>query len=72
MTSTDWQDYITIDPELHHGDACIKGTRIPVATIAASLAAGMGADQIIGAFPQLTAEQIQAVVSYLADGNRSK
>lgn len=72
MTSTDWQDYITIDPELHHGDACIKGTRIPVATIAASLAAGMGADQIIGAFPHLTAEQIQAVVSYLADSNRSR
>jgi uncharacterized protein (DUF433 family) len=72
MASTDWQDYITIDPELHHGDACIKGTRIPVATIAASLAAGMGADQIIDAFPQLTAEQIQAVVSYLADSNRSR
>jgi uncharacterized protein (DUF433 family) len=71
MTSTDWQDYITTDPELHHGDVCIRGTRIPVATIAASLAAGMGADQIIDAFPQLTAEQIQAVVSYLADGNRS-
>jgi uncharacterized protein (DUF433 family) len=72
MTSTDWQDYIIIDPELHHGDACIKGTRIPVATIAASLAAGMGADQIIDAFPQLTAEQIQAVVSYLAGSNRSR
>jgi uncharacterized protein (DUF433 family) len=72
MASTDWQAYFTIDPELHHGDTCIKGTRIPVATIAASVAAGMGADQIIDAFPQLTAEQIQAVVSYLADGNRSR
>jgi uncharacterized protein (DUF433 family) len=71
MTSTDWQDHITSDPELHHGDACIKGTRIPVATIAASLAAGMAADQIIDAFPQLTAEHIQAVLAYLADGNES-
>jgi hypothetical protein len=28
-----WQDRIIIDPEIHHGDACIKGTRIPIAMI---------------------------------------
>ena len=36
-----WQDRIAIDPEIHHGDPCIKGTRIPVAMVVGSLADGM-------------------------------
>ena len=28
-----WQDRVVIEPDLHHGEACIRGTRIPVATI---------------------------------------
>jgi uncharacterized protein (DUF433 family) len=33
MLKTDWRDYIVSDPNLCHGQACIKGTRIPVAVI---------------------------------------
>ena len=33
-----WRDRIIIDPEIHHGDPCIKGTRVPVSVIAGSLA----------------------------------
>jgi uncharacterized protein (DUF433 family) len=67
MQRVDWQEYITIDPELHHGDACIKGTRIPVATIVGSLADGLSSEEIIAAYPQLETVQIQAALAYAAD-----
>jgi uncharacterized protein (DUF433 family) len=61
-----WQERIEIAPDLHHGDPCIKGTRIPVATIVGSLADGMTSAEIRGAFPQLTDEDIRAALSYAA------
>ena len=67
MQRVDWQEYITVDPELHHGDACIKGTRIPVVTIIGSLADGMSSDEIIAVYPQLEAVQVQAALAYAAD-----
>lgn len=62
-----WQDRIVIAPDLHHGDPCIKGTRIPVAVIEGSLADGMAPDIIRRAYPQLTNEDIQAALAYAAD-----
>ena len=62
-----WQDQIVIDPDLHHGDACIKGTRIPVTTIVGSLADGLTEEEILGAYPQLKTEHIQAALAYAAD-----
>ena len=62
-----WQDQIVIDPDLHHGDACIKGTRIPVTMIVGSLADGLTKEEILGAYPQLKTEHIQAALAYAAD-----
>ena len=59
-----WQDRIVIAPDLHHGDPCIKGTRIPVAMIVGSLADGMTPEEIREAYPQLTDEDIQAALAY--------
>jgi uncharacterized protein (DUF433 family) len=67
MSRVDWREHVTIDPELHHGDPCIKGTRIPVATIIGSLADGMTAEEVIETYPQLTETQIQAALAYAAD-----
>jgi uncharacterized protein (DUF433 family) len=67
MGRLDWKEYITIDPDLHHGDPCIKNTRIPVATIVGSLADGMNAEEILEAYPQLRATDIQAALAYAAD-----
>lgn len=55
-----WRDRIVIDPEIHHGDPCIKGTRVPVSVIAGSLADGDTKEQILAAYPQLTAEDVRA------------
>lgn len=62
-----WQDRIVITPDLHHGDPCIRGTRIPVAVIVGSLADGMTPREIREAYPQLADEDIQAALAYAAD-----
>lgn len=62
-----WKDQIVIDPDLHHGDACIKGTRIPVTMIVGSLADGLTEEEILAAYPQLKTEHIQAALAYAAD-----
>ena len=62
-----WQEKIVVAPDLHHGDPCIKGTRIPVAMIVGSLADGMTSEEIREAYPQLTVEDIQAALAYAAD-----
>jgi uncharacterized protein (DUF433 family) len=67
MTRTRWQERVVIDRDLHHGDPCIKGTRIPVATIVGSLADGMTYGQIRASYPQLTNEDISAALAYAAD-----
>jgi uncharacterized protein (DUF433 family) len=67
MARVAWQDRIEIAPDLHHGDPCIRGTRIPVAVIVGSLADGMTPQEIQEAYPQLAAEDIQAALAYAAD-----
>jgi uncharacterized protein (DUF433 family) len=67
-----WQNRIVIQPDIHHGDACIKGTRIPVATIVGSLADGMSHQEIIENFPQLVEADIQAALAYAAEVMRQE
>lgn len=62
-----WQKYITIDPELHHGEPCVKGTRVPVSIIVGSIADGLTFDEIMDAYPQLKRESIQAALAYAAE-----
>jgi uncharacterized protein (DUF433 family) len=66
MSRIQWQAHITIDPEVHHGDPCIKDTRIPVAIIIGSLADGMTPEEIQTYYPQLRHEDIQAALAYAA------
>ena len=67
MSRVRWQERIVIAEDLHHGDPCIKGTRIPVAMIVASLADGMTSDEILAEYPQLTDLDIRAALAYAAD-----
>ncbi|MGH2521940.1 MAG: DUF433 domain-containing protein [Anaerolineales bacterium] len=70
MARIRWQDYITITPDLRHGEACIRGTRIPVTMIVGSLADGMTYDEIRQNYPQLTPEDIGAALAYAAEALR--
>ena len=67
MARVRWEDHVTMDPDLHHGDPCITGTRIPVAMIIGSLADGMKDAEILEAYPQLKVKDIQAALAYAAD-----
>jgi len=62
-----WQDYITIDPNICHGKACIKGTRIPVSVILDNLAEGLSFEEILKSYPSLTKEAILAAIAYAAE-----
>jgi uncharacterized protein (DUF433 family) len=72
MARINWKEHITIDPEIHHGDPCISGTRIPVAIIVGSLADGMSTEEVLQAYPQLSATDIQAALAYAADVMRQE
>ena len=57
---------ITIDPNIHHGQACIRGTRISVSQIVRMLANGDSINQLLKEYPTLTREDIYAALEYAA------
>jgi uncharacterized protein (DUF433 family) len=70
MTRVTWRDRVTVDPEVRHGEPCIRGTRLPVALIVGSLADGMSTEEIRRAYPQLTLEDVRAALAYAAEALR--
>ena len=62
-----WRNYITVDPEVAHGQACFKGTRVLVSVVLDNLAAGLSAEEILKSYPSLTREAIPAAIAYGAE-----
>jgi uncharacterized protein (DUF433 family) len=62
-----WRDYISTDPSICHGQACIKGTRIPVSVVLDNLAANLAPEEIIQSYPALTGDAIRAATAYAAE-----
>ena len=58
----DWQDYITVDPNVCHGQACIAGTRVMVTVILNNLAAGLTAKEIAESYPSVSADAVTAAL----------
>ena len=67
-----WRDHISTDPNLCHGQACIKGTRIPVSVILDNLAAGLSQKEIVDSYPALTSDAIRAATAYAAELARER
>lgn len=63
----DYRGIITIEPGKRGGRPCIRGMRIAVADVLGWLAEGMSHAQIIEDFPELTEDDIRAVLAYAAD-----
>jgi uncharacterized protein (DUF433 family) len=61
-----YQQHIVRDPKVCGGEPVIKGTRVTVRTILASLAEGAKADEILKDFPTLKEEDIRAVIAFAA------
>jgi uncharacterized protein (DUF433 family) len=57
---------ISIDPKICHGQACIKGTRIPVHQIVSMLANGDTIDDLLKAYPSIERADILACLEYAA------
>lgn len=58
------RDRISINPKVCHGQACIKGTRIPVHQIFRMLANGDSIETLLRAYPSLQREDILACFDY--------
>lgn len=67
-----WQNYISTDPAICHGRACIKGTRVMVSVVLDNLAAGHSPEDIMRSYPSLTREAIEASIKYAADLARER
>ncbi len=65
-------DRISIDPNVCFGKPCIKGTRIRVSLVLDFLASGETTEQILAAYPQLTAEDVRAAIAYGAEVARER
>ena len=60
-------DRITLEPGKRGGRPCIRGLRISVYDVLAMLSSGMSQQEILEDFPELTKEDVLAVLSYAAD-----
>lgn len=63
---------ITIDPNQMGGMPCIRGLRIPVATVVGMVAEGMSEAEILQAYPDLSVEDISEALSYAAEAVRER
>ncbi len=59
-------DYIVRDPRICGGQPVVKGTRVTVRTILASLAEGATIEEILRDFPTLSEEAVRAVIAFAA------
>jgi uncharacterized protein (DUF433 family)/predicted DNA-binding antitoxin AbrB/MazE fold protein len=58
---------ITVDPDQMGGVPCLRGLRIPVATVLAMLAEGMSEQEILLAYPDLDSEDIRQALRFAAE-----
>ena len=68
----DWREYISVDPHICHGQACIAGTRVMVTVILDNLAAGLPIEEIAGCYPSVSADAVKAALSYAAELARER
>lgn len=57
---------IISDPKINNGEPTVRGTRVPVRTLLASLAEGAWVDELLADFPTLAEEHLRAVIAYAA------
>lgn len=63
---------ITVNSRQMGGVPCIRGLRIPVATIVGMVAEGMKEDDILKAFPDLEREDIREALQFAAEAVRER
>lgn len=62
----DYLKYIARNSQICGGDPVIRGTRVTIRTILASLAEGASIEEILEDFPTLTEQDVRAVIAFAA------
>lgn len=62
----DYDSFILRNPKICGGQPVIKGTRVTLKTVLASLAEGAHIEEIVQDFPTLTEEDVRAVIAFAA------
>jgi uncharacterized protein (DUF433 family) len=63
---------ITVKPDQMGGVPCIRGLRIPVATVIGMVAEGMSNEEILEAYPDLETKDIQEALHFAAEAVRER
>ncbi|MFI5004018.1 MAG: DUF433 domain-containing protein [Solirubrobacterales bacterium] len=63
---------ITVRPDQMGGAPCIRGLRIPVATVVGMVAEGMSDPEILAAYPDLEVEDVREAMRYAAEAVRER
>lgn len=63
---------ITVEPNKMGGMPCLRGLRIPVATVVGMVADGMSEEEIVQAYPDLESEDIRQALRYAAEAVRER
>ena len=63
---------ITVDPTRMGGVPCIRGLRIPVATVVDMVAEGMAIEEILCAYPDLDETDIREALRFAAEAGRER
>jgi uncharacterized protein (DUF433 family) len=61
-----YADFIVRDPKICGGEPVIRGTRVPLRTVLASLADGDTVEQIVRSFPTVSEEAVRAAIAFAA------
>lgn len=61
-----YRDFIIRDPKICGGETVVKGTRVTVRTVLASLAEGETIAEIIRDFPSLEEKHVRAIIAFAA------
>lgn len=62
----DYQQHFSRDPKVCDGDVVVRGTRVTLRTVLASLREGASVAEIVGDFPTVTEEDVRAVIAFAA------
>jgi len=62
----DYHKHFHRDPAICGGQTVIRGTRVPLRTVLASLAEGASIEEIVADFPSLTVEDVRAAIAFAA------
>ncbi len=60
----DYMQHIVRDPKIVGGEAVMRGTRVTLRTVLATLAEGSAIEEILAEFPTLTHEHVRAAIAF--------